>query len=110
MESYVVKYHPEGWMSVKEDGLPKESGLYIVTIQTNMKCSKEEEKWFEEEGWDPNHAFDHITAAWFNYDAKLWTEDNEHYNALLTLDDVEKEYVVTYWQPLPTAPWKIFPK
>lgn len=30
--------------------------------------------------------------------------------AYTTCDDEEKEYVVTYWQPLPTAPWDIFPK
>ena len=110
MEGYVVKYHPGGWMKVSEDGLPDESGVYIVAIQTNLGLSDAEKKTWK--GDDPEHAFDYITAAWFDYDKKLWQDRTTYtpYNALIGLKDVGKGEAVTYWQPVPTAPWRIFPK
>ena len=109
MKGYVVKYHPEGWMSVKEDGLPDESGMYIIAVQTNFCLSELEPESSNE--FDPDHALDFVTSAWFDYDMKLWQEDNmKYYNALVELKDVGKGEAVTYWQPMPTAPWDIFPK
>ena len=109
MKSYVVRYHPEGWMKVSEDGLPDESGMYIIAVQTNFCLSDLEVN--IPSGLDPDHAYDFVTAAWFDYDKKLWQEDQTtYYNALVELKDVGKGEAVTYWQPLPTAPWKIFPK
>ena len=110
MEGYVVKYHPEGWMSVKEDGLPDKAGYYIVAVQSNLGLSDVEREMVEDEGYDPDHFFDCVTSAWFDIDAKLWCHNGEYYNAFLSLKDVAKSSVVTYWQEMPTPPWDIFPK
>ena len=106
MEKYVVRYHPEGWMSVKEDGLPGESGRYVVAVQTKM--DKDWDEGLKEEFGE--HFYDYVTSAFYREASKMWVIDEDNcLNALIT-EPTSDIYVVTYWQPLPTAPWDIFPK
>lgn len=82
--SYVVRYHPEGWRSAKDEP-PEENGVYIVAgeiISWNGDKRKE------------------IGLMEYDAEMKAWVYlfRGEGTNAR-----------ITHWQPLPTPPWEIMP-
>lgn len=81
------------WVSV-DDQLPEESGEYIVYIQ--MGTSVEVPDFFG------SNDLSYVTSMYFKERQKLWLdEDDEAYNADLSLVDTANDYHVTHWMPLP---------
>ena len=84
------------WISV-ENHLPEESGEYIVYIQ--MGTGVEVPDFFG------SNDLSYVTSMYFKERQKLWLdEDDDAYNADLSLVDTVNDYHVTHWMPLPQNP------
>ena len=85
MEGYVVRYHPEGWRSAKDE-LPEESGIYFVAgeiISWNGEKRKE--------------------MGLMEYDA-------ERKACVYLFCGEGTSTRITHWHSVPTPPWEIMPK
>ena len=89
----IVESVPSAWIKCSER-LPEESGEYIVYIQ--MGTGVEVPDFFG------SNDLSYVTSMYFKERQKLWLdEDDEAYNADLSLVDTANDYHVTHWMPLP---------
>ena len=51
-----------------------------------------------------NILFQFITTAYYNDRQKIWQIDKDAYNTDLSVVNLEDDYSISYWMPLPNAP------
>jgi hypothetical protein len=85
------------WISVT-DCLPEDPGEYLVYLRSSEKMRED----FFDAGLDMDGSY--VTTAYYNDQQKIWQIDNDAYNTNLSVVNMEDDFWISHWMPLPNAP------